>query len=72
MIKPTRKQQTGYVTCALTLPPSRESSRVREFTILNKNDVIPKIVKDDPRHEEGKSAQEVHASSFKNNLFEAK
>ena len=72
MSKPTKKQQTGYVTCALTLPPSRESSRVREFTILNKNDVIPMAVKEVPKVEVTKPAQQVRTSNFINHLCEAK
>ena len=62
--KPVNKQQTGYVTCALTLPPSRESSRVREFTILNKTDVIPMAMKDAPKLEATKPAQQVRTSNF--------
>jgi hypothetical protein len=70
--KPTKKQQTGYVTCALSLPPSRESSRVREFKILNKNDVIPMVMKDVPKEEMTKPAQLVRTSNFQNHLCEAK
>ena len=45
---------------------------MREFTILNKNDVIPMAVKDAPKLEVTKPTQLLHTSEFHTHPFEAK